>query len=104
MKSGLEQFVRDHREEFDNEEPDGKIWEKIHRDLDPGKKKRVAPIRTLSIRLAAAAVILVALGAGWYFISRPSGGSSSLAGNRPTVQAPPKGHSNGGGTGPGKTS
>ena len=27
MKSGLEQFVQDHREEFDDEVPAPKIWE-----------------------------------------------------------------------------
>lgn len=71
MNSRLEQFVRDHREEFDAEEPDNKIWEKILLEVDPGKKKR-----TLLVRLdwrrwsAAAAVILVVAGAAWYFSTR----------------------------------
>ena len=29
MNSRIEDFVRDHREEFDGEEPDKKIWDKI---------------------------------------------------------------------------
>ena len=39
MSSRLEQFVRDHREEFDGEEPDSKIWEKIRTEVEPRKKK-----------------------------------------------------------------
>ena len=39
MNNRLEEFVRDHREEFDTEQPDTSVWEKISRDLDPDKKK-----------------------------------------------------------------
>ena len=42
MNSRLEQFVRDHREEFDTEEPDAKVWDAIQQDMkfvDPTKKK-----------------------------------------------------------------
>ena len=41
MNSRLEQFVRDHREEFDTEEPDAKVWDAIQQDMkfvDPTKK------------------------------------------------------------------
>jgi hypothetical protein len=40
MNDRLKQFVSDHREEFDSEEPDLSIWDKIRKDLDPGKKNR----------------------------------------------------------------
>ena len=40
MNNRLEEFVRDHREEFDSEEPDNKIWEKISREMDPDKDKK----------------------------------------------------------------
>ena len=43
MNSRLEQFVRDHREEFDGEEPDNKIWEKIRNEVTPSKKKTGGP-------------------------------------------------------------
>jgi hypothetical protein len=71
MNSRLEQFVRDHREEFDSEEPDNKIWEKINAEMTPGKKKRGAVVRFNPARWsAAAAVVLVMAGAAWYFSSR----------------------------------
>ncbi len=73
MNNRLEDFVRDHREEFDSEEPDNKIWEKISREMDPGKdKKKQAPVVQIPIRwikwsAAAAAVIIVIIGVGSYF-------------------------------------
>ena len=33
MNSRLEQFVRDHREEFDADEPDAKVWDAIQQDM-----------------------------------------------------------------------
>jgi len=72
MNNRLEDFVRDHREEFDSEEPDNKIWEKISREMDPDKdKKKQTSVVQIPVRWikwsAAAAVILVIIGAGWYF-------------------------------------
>src|ERR1700754_1341923 len=72
MNNRLEDFVRDHREEFDSEEPDNKIWEKISREMDPDKDKKKQtrvvqiPIRWIKWSAAAAAVILVIIGAGWF--------------------------------------
>ena len=71
MNSRLEQFVRDHREEFDGEEPDNKIWEKIRSEVTPGKKKPGMLVRLGRAGwAAAAAVVLVAVGSVWYFSSR----------------------------------
>jgi hypothetical protein len=71
MNSRLEQFVRDHREEFDGEEPDNKIWEKIRNEVTPGKKKQGILVRLGRAGWAvAAAVVLVAVGSVWYFSSR----------------------------------
>ena len=70
MNNRLEQFVRDHREEFDTEEPDNNIWDKISRDLDPGKKKQASVIRMQNrwIRWSAAAILILLVGGGalWY--------------------------------------
>jgi|SRR6185437_12358225 len=77
MNSRLEQWVRDHREEFDSEEPDNKVWEKISADMSPDKKKRGALVRFNPARWsAAAAVVLVMAGAGWYFSTRSHTSSS----------------------------
>ncbi|GGB21594.1 hypothetical protein [Puia dinghuensis] len=72
MNSRLEQFVQDHREEFDTEEPDKKIWEKIAQEVNPGKKKRPPLVVRLDWRRfsAAAAVVLLIAGSVWYFGTR----------------------------------
>ncbi|HXB05755.1 MAG TPA: hypothetical protein VNW04_01530 [Puia sp.] len=71
MSSRLEQFVQDHREEFDGEEPDKKIWEKILQEVDPGKKKRPPLVRLDWRRWSAvAAVLLLVTGAIWFFSTR----------------------------------
>ena len=69
MNSRLEQFVRDHREEFDAEEPGKKVWENIQFQVEPAKKKG-APIFRLNRAWwsAAAAVILVIAGGIWYIV------------------------------------
>ena len=73
MNNRLEDFVRDHREEFDSEEPDNKIWEKISREMDPDKDKKKPtrvvqiPVRWIKWSAAAAVVIVVIAGAGIYF-------------------------------------
>jgi hypothetical protein len=71
MNNRLEQFVRDHREEFDAEEPDSKIWDAIGRDMgfgDTTKKKQASVVRLYRARwTAAAAVVLLIAGATWYF-------------------------------------
>ena len=87
MNSRLEQFVRDHREEFDGEEPDNKVWEKIRMEMIPQKKKQGVLVRLGRAGwAAAAAVVLVAVGSVWYFSSRtttigPSVATTSPAGD-----------------------
>ena len=89
MNSRLEQFVRDHREEFDAEEPDNKIWEKIEAEMIPGDTtsgkepgslpggKQGALVRFNPARWsAAAAVVLLMAGAVWYFSTRSHTGTS----------------------------
>ena len=74
MNNRLEQFVRDHREEFDSEEPDMKIWDKIQLDLDPPAQeiKGSAPLFPINRTWmsAAAAVILLLAGSLWFFTGR----------------------------------
>jgi hypothetical protein len=70
MNNRLEQFVRDHREEFDAEEPDSKVWDAIGRDMgfgDTTKKKQASVVRIYRARwTAAAAIVLLIAGATWY--------------------------------------
>ena len=95
MNSRLEQFVRDHREEFDSEEPDNKVWEKINAEMTPGSRilsdkepgslpggKRGALVRFNPARWsAAAAVVLVMAGGVWYFSTRPGSPKYPIAEN-----------------------
>jgi hypothetical protein len=71
MNNRLEQFVRDHREEFDSQEPDSKVWDSIRRDMglpDSGEKKQAKVFRLYRMRWTAAAAILVLIaGTTWYF-------------------------------------
>ncbi|HEV3251774.1 MAG TPA: hypothetical protein VGZ71_12520 [Puia sp.] len=67
MSSRLEQFIRDHREEFDSDEPAKKVWDNIKNKLDPEKDKEGKVIRFNFKRWsAAAAVIIFIAGALWY--------------------------------------
>jgi hypothetical protein len=68
MSSRLEQFIRDHREAFDADEPPKKVWDHIDRQTDP-RRKDIQPVIWLSPRQwsVAAAVSLLIAGSIWYF-------------------------------------
>jgi hypothetical protein len=80
MNSRLEQFVRDHREEFDGEEPDRNIWDKVQRQMEPARKgsSQSSPGKEAPVRIpmrwfrfgAAAALILILAGGAWFFFGR----------------------------------
>ena len=90
MKSRLEQFVRDHREEFDADEPGKKIWEKIEFQLEPAKKKPASVVRMMRVRWSvAAAVILLLAGGVWYFTNVISQKSPQMATNNLPKAATP---------------
>src|ERR1700761_7596289 len=94
MTNRLENFVRDHRDQFDGEEPDSKIWEAIRKDMglgeDPNKKKPASVVRLLRARYAvAAAVVLLIAGSVWFFSTRQDKTPNNPAvasGTRPTPQ------------------
>jgi chemotaxis protein histidine kinase CheA len=80
MNSRIEDFVRDHREEFDGEEPDKKIWEKIAADLEPRKKKQGILVGIGRAGwIAAAAVVLLAVGMVWVFSARSGHDAPAVA-------------------------
>jgi hypothetical protein len=88
MNSRLEQFVRDHREEFDGEEPDNKIWDKIRTEMTPQKKKGGGLVRLSRAGwAAAAAVVLVAVGSVWYFSNRTTTVAPGIVRQTPSVPA-----------------
>jgi hypothetical protein len=68
MNNRLEQFIHDHREEFDADEPGKKVWEKIQFQMEPGKKDTIPEIWMSTRRWSAvAAVSLLMAGSVWYF-------------------------------------
>lgn len=72
MSKRLEQFVKDNREDFDKFEPGPVVWHNIQQQLKKGKAgKEGILISMRTIRWAAAASVIVLLGAGAYFFSQP---------------------------------
>ncbi|MBS1605617.1 MAG: hypothetical protein JST42_23330 [Bacteroidetes bacterium] len=92
LEDKLKQFVLDHREEFDTEEPDLAIWDKIRDDIDPGKKKPAPVVRMQSRWMkysVAAAVIILLGGALWYLKSNRSNTSGEVADNNQQTATTP---------------
>lgn len=72
MSSKLEKFIRDHREEFDAEEPAPRVWKKLEEQLDvsssDNKIHRLALVRWTAV---AAMTIFVMMGV-FYFMNKSS--------------------------------
>jgi hypothetical protein len=80
MSSPLEQFIRDHREEFDGEEPSSRIWDKIRLQMEPGTSQ-ASPLRKLPVfrwSAAAAAIILIAAGS-WFILGSKTNNPGTVA-------------------------
>ncbi|MBN9381367.1 MAG: hypothetical protein J0H74_11410 [Chitinophagaceae bacterium] len=91
MSQRLEQFVSDHREEFDDEVPGKKVWENIRLEMAPSvpqKEKKTIVVRLTRTSLSVAAAILLVIVAGvWYLSSRPAKGTQ---GQTEIVQTTPE--------------
>ena len=71
MSNRLEDFVNANRDEFDNFEPGPVVWHNVQQELKKGAAKKGILISIKTIRWAAAAMIVLVLGAGsWYFMTR----------------------------------
>ena len=70
MSKGLEQFIRDNRDQFDSDEPSERIWKKLEQDLTDEqqnkqqKSKAQKTIVLTILRWSAAAAILILAGVG----------------------------------------
>ena len=70
--SRLEQFIRDHREEFDGDEPNPQVWKKLEAKLKPNQSGgRLVRMNILRWSAAAAVLIVVAISV-LYFFKGPS--------------------------------
>jgi len=75
MSSRLEQFIKDHREEFDSDEPALKVWDQVKQQIEPGDKqeKETPVVRFNFFRWSAAAAVVILLGSGIWYFSRNNG-------------------------------
>ncbi|HMH33435.1 MAG TPA: hypothetical protein VK543_10415 [Puia sp.] len=70
MSNHLEQFIKDHREEFDSEEPVKKVWDNIPQPAVPAKAQQTKVIRFQFLRWSVAAAVLVLVAGGFWFFNR----------------------------------
>lgn len=68
MNQRLEQFVHDHREDFDTEEPAKKVWDKIRLEMEPPKEKKTIILRLTRTSLSVAAAILLVIAVGFWYL------------------------------------
>ena len=98
MSSRIEQFMRDHRDEFDNDEPGAPVWDNIKQELKlPAQEEaKVVSIKKsfgmTAIRWSAAAAILVLAGLGVYHLVNPKTptGIVDVPKNQPAKETTPK--------------
>jgi len=92
MSNRLDQFINENREDFDDEMPSSKVWDNIQHKVFPEKKMEAAPVVKMNFMkwsIAAAAIVLVALGA-WILIKANNNtvkpeGNKEVAKVTPTV-------------------
>lgn len=77
MKNELEKFIQANREAFDDEEPSGKVWQHIEKQVGAGKGNTIAIKRSLLTRVLAAAAVLLAVIAGVWLLFKNNAGSGT---------------------------
>lgn len=101
MSKGLEQFMRDNRDQFDTDEPGEQVWKKLEEQLSEknqaGKKQMTKDRQIMLIRIlrwSAAAAILILAGIGIFSLlnNRPVNGGDLVKNptktNTPAVNDP----------------
>lgn len=88
MSSPLEKFIRDNREQFDNDEPRPQVWSELEKQLAPPETKgKVLAMKFLRLGIAAAIVVLAGIGV-FYLVIGPSGESDPVAQSQGTKTNP----------------
>lgn len=72
MSTRFEQFMRDHRDEFDSESPAPQVWSKLEKELAPKQNKGKVFSMTI-LRWSAAAAILVLASVGVFHLFNTGG-------------------------------
>jgi hypothetical protein len=95
MSKGLEQFMRNHRDEFDTDEPGEHIWKNLEQQLtvkDHNEQKQTTNgiVTVLKVlRWSAAAAILILAGIGIYSLLNKRGfNGPDYAGSQPVKDTP----------------
>jgi hypothetical protein len=91
MSSRLEQFIRDHRDEFDTDEPANKVWEQVQPQEQPVEMEN-KPVIWLSAGrwgIAAAVSLLIAGSVWWITGTRPHAATVPHATTVPIAAAGP---------------
>ena len=70
--SRLEQFIKDHRREFDGEEPDPRIWKRVNDEVN-SKKKTGRVFKLNRMQWSAAAAIIIVIGGSILYMTLNNG-------------------------------
>ena len=71
MSTRLDDFIRNNREDFDDEVPSAQVWNQIDQRLSGNNKKaKVVSFRVSRIAAAAAVLLLLTAGALYWFNSK----------------------------------
>jgi len=88
MSKGLEQFIRDNRDQFDRDEPGEQVWSTLEKELTAQNQNRQQQtsksrkaIVFMMVRWSAAAAILILAGIGIYSLLMKPIPPKGLAGN-----------------------
>jgi hypothetical protein len=80
MSNRLENFINEHRDEFDDEIPGSKTWENIKQSLEPVSVKKTPVVYFSLLKWGVAAAVLVLLGGGILFLlKKPAETKTGLA-------------------------
>lgn len=83
--SRLEQFIRNHRDEFDGEEPAPAVWKKLQKDLFPQPAVNKGKVLTMKLlRWSVAAAVLVLAGLGVFHLLDKNNGKGAIV-QQPTT-------------------
>ncbi|NML23189.1 hypothetical protein HHL16_20090 [Pseudoflavitalea sp. G-6-1-2] len=83
--SRLENFINDHREDFDSDVPSPRVWKDLEKQLQPAQPAvkqggRLIPMTILKWSAAAAILVLAAFGV-FHLMNKPTTGTEVAKGN-----------------------
>lgn len=86
MSNRLDDFIRNHREEFDADEPSPLVWNKIDQRLKGNEQKGKLVAFNWRRMMAAAAVLVILTVAAFYWMNNKQSKDPGIASNKPATQ------------------